>query len=176
PSQNSSDDENPWEGITLNRCLIVAVIIILVSTGVNSMNDALQEYWEMEDGERSTEEADLRHDDLTQGSILEEAQDYLWDTLFWWRRGPQEDDEDLRGFRSKKKLARKRKINLDSEMDGNGEEPEKQLSEEEEEDKEDTGGGKRVKEKNGDGEEEGEIPRRKRRERDEARKREQRQG
>ncbi|KAJ8374400.1 hypothetical protein SKAU_G00049800 [Synaphobranchus kaupii] len=96
PNQHSSDDENPWDWITLNRCLLLSVVVIVVSTGVNSLNETVGVFWEVEDAELTAEELALRHGDVQQGNAPEESS--LWDSLFWWSRrsrdGCDDDDDD----------------------------------------------------------------------------------
>jgi hypothetical protein len=36
--QSLSEVENPWKSITLNRCIVFAIIIVLVSSGVNEIH------------------------------------------------------------------------------------------------------------------------------------------
>ncbi|KAM7388396.1 hypothetical protein PAMP_024572 [Pampus punctatissimus] len=37
--QHLSDVPNPWKGITMNRCLVLALVVLLVSSGVNELHD-----------------------------------------------------------------------------------------------------------------------------------------
>lgn len=36
--ENLSDVPNPWKGITMNRCLVLALVVLLVSSGVNELH------------------------------------------------------------------------------------------------------------------------------------------
>lgn len=47
--QSLKEVENPWKGITLNRCIVLAIIIVLVSSGVNEVHDALEVFLEEND-------------------------------------------------------------------------------------------------------------------------------
>lgn len=36
--ENLNDVPNPWKGFTMNRCLVVALVVLLVSSGVNEVH------------------------------------------------------------------------------------------------------------------------------------------
>ncbi|KAG5851328.1 hypothetical protein ANANG_G00092030 [Anguilla anguilla] len=87
---SSDDDENPLEWLTLNRCILLAVITILVSTGVNTLNETWGEFWGMEEVELTAEELALGGNDVTAGSEPEETESSLWN-LFSWSWGSRYD-------------------------------------------------------------------------------------
>ncbi|KAJ8419058.1 hypothetical protein AAFF_G00005570 [Aldrovandia affinis] len=125
-----SNNENPWEWITLNRCLFMAVIIIVVSTGVNNVNEALEAFWEVEDGEELPEELALRQNGVEQGSTPEQTESFMWDNLFWWSAGPQQDDDEnddgAPGGKSRKRQARRRVARGELGEDEHGEDEEEE--------------------------------------------------
>ncbi|XP_050982157.1 uncharacterized protein LOC127175245 isoform X1 [Labeo rohita] len=89
--QNLTQIETPWEGVTLNRCLIAAITILLLSSGLQRIHDAVR-------GRKDVSE-DLialndRHTLIKRGKITPHEPDTsLWDTLFWWI----DDDDDDEG-------------------------------------------------------------------------------
>lgn len=40
--ENLSDVPNPWKGFTVNRCLVAALVVLLVSSGVNEVHGECQ--------------------------------------------------------------------------------------------------------------------------------------
>lgn len=36
--ENLSDVPNPWKGFTVNRCLVLALVVLLVTSGVNELH------------------------------------------------------------------------------------------------------------------------------------------
>ncbi|KAF0042263.1 hypothetical protein F2P81_005795 [Scophthalmus maximus] len=50
--ENLSDVPNPWKGFTVNRCLVLALVVLLVTSGVNELHDAVGSFVE-ETGIRS---------------------------------------------------------------------------------------------------------------------------
>ncbi|KAL1022994.1 hypothetical protein UPYG_G00035160 [Umbra pygmaea] len=74
--QSLNDVENPWKGITLNRCIVLAIIIMLVSSGVNEVHDALGFLEENDLTQMLFGGSGLRPDGTPQPSAS------LWDSLF----------------------------------------------------------------------------------------------
>ncbi|GLD50354.1 uncharacterized protein AKAME5_002791700 [Lates japonicus] len=72
--ENLSDVPNPWKGITMNRCIVVALVILLVTSGVNEVHEAV-DYFVEETGIRSFFRS------LQDGSITQIS---LWDSFMWW--------------------------------------------------------------------------------------------
>nr|XP_021324042.1 uncharacterized protein LOC108179272 [Danio rerio]XP_021324043.1 uncharacterized protein LOC108179272 [Danio rerio] len=92
--------ERPWEGVTLNRCLIVAITILLLSSGLQRIHDAVR--GRKEDSEELTVLTD-RHTLLRRGKITPQPDSSLWDTLFWWL---DDDDDDEEKSGKHKKVSR----------------------------------------------------------------------
>ncbi|KAK6309120.1 hypothetical protein J4Q44_G00205830 [Coregonus suidteri] len=77
--QSLSEVENPWKGITLNRCIVLAIIIVLVSSGVNEVHDALEVFLEENDlTQMLLGGTDLQPDGTAQPAAT------LWDSLLSW--------------------------------------------------------------------------------------------
>lgn len=36
--ENLSDVPNPWKGFSMNRCIVLALVVLLVTSGVNEMH------------------------------------------------------------------------------------------------------------------------------------------
>ncbi|CAN9500534.1 unnamed protein product [Ophioblennius macclurei] len=72
--ESLNDVANPWKGVTMNRCLVLALVVLLVSSGVQELHEAV-EYVVEETGIRSLVET------LQSGSL---PQISLWDTFMWW--------------------------------------------------------------------------------------------
>lgn len=90
--------EHPWEGVTLNRCLIVAITILLLSSGLQRIHEAIRGQKEV--SEELTVLTD-RHALLRRGKITPQPDSSLWDTLFWWLDDDDDDDEERSGKRKK---------------------------------------------------------------------------
>ncbi|CAN9502886.1 unnamed protein product [Ophioblennius macclurei] len=89
--QNLTPMETPWENVTLNRCLFVAITILVLTSGFQRLNEALRGHRAME------EEEEVRLTTRHRGSIRHRGQTLepdisLWDVMFWWL--PDFDDED----------------------------------------------------------------------------------
>ncbi|XP_065325790.1 uncharacterized protein LOC134620185 [Pelmatolapia mariae] len=86
--ENLSDVPNPWKGFTMNRCLVAALVVLLVSSGVNEVHDAL-DYFVEETGVWSFF-GSLQSASITQVSI--------WDSFTrWW------GSEEVGAIRRRKK-------------------------------------------------------------------------
>lgn len=76
--ENLSDVPNPWKGFTMNRCLVLTLFILLVSSGVNETKEAVDSFVE-ETGIRSF------FGSLVDGSIMGSITQFsIWDNLMWW--------------------------------------------------------------------------------------------
>ncbi|CAM4586177.1 unnamed protein product [Leuciscus chuanchicus] len=91
--QNLTQIETPWEGVTLNRCLIVAITILLLTSGLQRIHEAVR-------GRKDEELSALneRHNLIKRGKITpHEPDSSLWELLFWWF-----DDDDEGSSKSKR--------------------------------------------------------------------------
>ncbi|KAM8890110.1 uncharacterized protein ACB058_013414 isoform 1-T2 [Synchiropus picturatus] len=72
--ESLSDVPNPWKGFTMNRCFVMALVVLLVSSGVQEIHEAVDTFVEATGiGSFVTS---LQDGSLTQVSI--------WDTVTWW--------------------------------------------------------------------------------------------
>ncbi|XP_051557490.1 uncharacterized protein LOC127443050 isoform X2 [Myxocyprinus asiaticus] len=86
--QNLSKIETPWEGVTLNRCLLLVVTILLLTSTLQRINEALRGHKEVSEDFTALNE---RHTLIKRGRLMaHEPEISLWDTLFWWVA----DDDD----------------------------------------------------------------------------------
>ncbi|XP_067308987.1 uncharacterized protein [Pseudorasbora parva] len=93
--QNLTQLETPWEGVTLNRCLIVAITLLLLSSGLQRIHEAFRGRKDVSEELAALNE---RHALIKRWKITPHEPDTsLWDTLFWWL-----DDDDERSRKSKR--------------------------------------------------------------------------
>ncbi|XP_037131740.1 junctional sarcoplasmic reticulum protein 1 [Syngnathus acus] len=91
--QNLSQIETPWENVTLNRCLFVAISILVLTSGFQRLHETLRSRGIAEE----EEEADLT---VRQPTTLRhrgkppQPETTLWEVLFWWLPDLDDDDED----------------------------------------------------------------------------------
>ncbi|KAF7668668.1 hypothetical protein LDENG_00297460 [Lucifuga dentata] len=123
-AENLSQTETPWENVTLNRCLFVAITILVLTSGFQKLHETLH-------GRGPAEEEEIgltvRHlGTLRHRARLSEPEATLREGIFWWLPDVNdEDDEDeqdndakqgkskrLRGLRNRpqpdKKLTKQR--------------------------------------------------------------------
>ncbi|XP_077964705.1 uncharacterized protein LOC144411478 [Gasterosteus aculeatus] len=72
--ENLSEVPNPWKGFTMNRCLVVALVVLLVTSGVSEVHEAVDSFVE-ETGIVSFLGS------LQDGSIFQIS---IWDKFSWW--------------------------------------------------------------------------------------------
>ncbi|XP_059418934.1 uncharacterized protein LOC132154408 isoform X2 [Carassius carassius] len=80
--QNLTQIETLWDGVTLNRCLIAVITILLLSYGLQRIHEAVR-------GRKDVNEELValngRHALIKRGKITPHEPDTSsWDTLFWW--------------------------------------------------------------------------------------------
>ncbi|KAI3375035.1 hypothetical protein L3Q82_021552 [Scortum barcoo] len=109
--QNLTQIETPWENVTLNRCLFVAITILVLTSGFQRLNETLR-------GQRTAEEEEDIGLTVRQSSTLRrrgpqpEPETSLWDVVFWWlpdldgEEDEDEDDEDVDGEVKRRKSKR----------------------------------------------------------------------
>ncbi|XP_036842254.1 uncharacterized protein LOC110530701 isoform X2 [Oncorhynchus mykiss] len=113
--QNLSQIETPWEGVTLNRCLFIAITILLVSTVFQKLHETIK-------GGRGVEEEEydialtvrrsaLRHKVQPQEVVVQTykilsrlsglrnlipdmPETSLYEVLFWWLPDIDDDNEE----------------------------------------------------------------------------------
>ncbi|XP_070989151.1 transcriptional regulator ATRX homolog isoform X2 [Oncorhynchus clarkii lewisi] len=91
--QNLSQIETPWEGVTLNRCLFIAITILLVSTVFQKLHETIK-------GGRGVEEEEydialtVRRSALRHKVQPQEPETSLYEVLFWWLPDIDDDNEE----------------------------------------------------------------------------------
>ncbi|KAK2868939.1 hypothetical protein Q7C36_000810 [Tachysurus vachellii] len=75
PVRSLRDVENPWKGISLNRCILVALAILVLSSGAEMVEEKLEPLFEVVDD----------------GSIPDVYETSWWETLAFWNK----DDDFL---------------------------------------------------------------------------------
>ncbi|XP_012730060.2 uncharacterized protein LOC105934559 [Fundulus heteroclitus] len=106
--QNLTQVETPWENVTLNRCLFVAIAILVLTSGFQRLHETLRSQGAMEE----EEEAGLtmrRSRMLRHRGHLPEPETSLWEVMFWWLpdlddedEEEEDDDEEIKGRKSKR--------------------------------------------------------------------------
>uniref|UniRef100_UPI003AAABD76 uncharacterized protein n=1 Tax=Centroberyx gerrardi TaxID=166262 RepID=UPI003AAABD76 len=89
--QNLTQIETPWENVTLNRCLFVAITILVLTSGFQRLHETLRGQGAAEE----EEEAGLtvrRSGTLRHRRQPPEPETSLWEVMFWWL--PDFDDEE----------------------------------------------------------------------------------
>ncbi|KAK6311052.1 hypothetical protein J4Q44_G00191070 [Coregonus suidteri] len=111
--QNLSQIETPWEGVTLNRCLFIAITILLLSTGFQKLQETIKGGRGVEEEEYdialTVRRSSLRHKVQPQEVVAQThkilsrlsglrnlipnmPETSLYEVLFWWF--PDFDDGD----------------------------------------------------------------------------------
>nr|XP_046178483.1 uncharacterized protein LOC124010150 isoform X2 [Oncorhynchus gorbuscha] len=91
--QNLSQIETPWEGVTLNRCLFIAITILLFSTVFQKLHETIK-------GGRGVEEEEydialtVRRSALRHRVQPQEPEKSLYEVLFWWLPDIDDDNEE----------------------------------------------------------------------------------
>ncbi|XP_023190994.1 uncharacterized protein LOC111608845 [Xiphophorus maculatus] len=91
--QNLTQLETPWENVTLNRCLFVAIAILVLTSGFQKLHETLRGKGTIEE----EEEAGLtmrRSELLRHRGRLPEPETSLWEVMFWWLPDLDDEDED----------------------------------------------------------------------------------
>ncbi|KAM4595922.1 uncharacterized protein ACJ7VT_022509, partial [Polymixia lowei] len=88
--QNLTQIDTPWENVTLNRCLFVAITILVLTSGCQRLHEALR-------GQRMADEEEVGLTVRRSGTLRHrvqppEPETSLWEVIFWWL--PDFDDDD----------------------------------------------------------------------------------
>ncbi|XP_050926037.1 junctional sarcoplasmic reticulum protein 1 isoform X2 [Lates calcarifer] len=112
--QNLTQIETPWENVTLNRCLFVAITILVLTSGFQRLHETLRGQGTVEE----EEEVGLmvrRSGTLRHRRLPPEPETSLWEVMFWWLpdldddEDEEEDDDDgevKRGRSKREAMAR----------------------------------------------------------------------
>ncbi|XP_030016634.1 junctional sarcoplasmic reticulum protein 1 [Sphaeramia orbicularis] len=90
--QNVSQTETPWENVTLNRCLFVAITILVLTSGFQKLHETLRGQGAAEEEEEDVGLTVRNSGSLRRRAYLPEPETSLWEVMFWWL--PDLDDED----------------------------------------------------------------------------------
>ncbi|KAF6723775.1 hypothetical protein FQA47_019473 [Oryzias melastigma] len=86
--ENLQEVRNPWKGFSMTRCLVLTLAVLLLSSGINELHDAV---------DALVEDSGIRS--LSGGlQTVSAAQTSMWDSLMWWWRS-----EDVGAIRRRKK-------------------------------------------------------------------------
>ncbi|XP_008332030.1 uncharacterized protein LOC103395946 [Cynoglossus semilaevis] len=100
-TQNLTQVEVPWENVTLNRCLFVAITLLVITSGFQRLHETLRGRVTVE--EREEMELMLRKTSSIRHRGAPEPETSLWEVMFWWL--PDLNDEDEGKTRKSKKRA-----------------------------------------------------------------------
>ncbi|KAL7866660.1 hypothetical protein AOLI_G00144740 [Acnodon oligacanthus] len=95
PVKSLSEVENPWKGVTLNRCILVAMVVLVVSSGVELVQETLEPLFEVAEEEAGSE---------VQDGDADESEASWWDTFAFWNWRAEDKIDEFR----KKREARQR--------------------------------------------------------------------
>ncbi|XP_023821214.1 uncharacterized protein LOC101163608 [Oryzias latipes] len=99
--QNLAQVETPWESVTLNRCLFVAITILVLTSGFHRLSETLRGQRPVDEEEDGLMRRPLKmlHN---RGQPLQPEKS-LWEVMLWWLPDLDDDAEDngIRRGRSK---------------------------------------------------------------------------
>ncbi|KAG7327771.1 hypothetical protein KOW79_009377 [Hemibagrus wyckioides] len=72
PVKSLSEVENPWKGISLNRCILVALVIVVLCSGVEMVQEKIEPIFEVV-------------------GDTDEFEKGWWDNLALWKWGEEEE-------------------------------------------------------------------------------------
>ncbi|XP_060900462.1 junctional sarcoplasmic reticulum protein 1 isoform X1 [Labrus mixtus] len=90
-SQNLAQIERPWENVTLNRCLFMAITILVLTSGFQRLHETMRGRGPSEEDEE-VELTVRRPGALRHRGQPAEPETTLWEVMLWWL--PDLDDED----------------------------------------------------------------------------------
>ncbi|XP_077470465.1 uncharacterized protein LOC144085267 [Stigmatopora argus] len=85
--------ETPWENVTLNRCLFVAITILVLTSGCQRLHETLRSRGTVDEEEEV--ELAVRHPtSLRHRGKPPQPENSLWEVLFWWLPDLDDDDQE----------------------------------------------------------------------------------
>lgn len=94
--QTTTQPEVPWESVTLNRCLFIAITILVLTSGIQRLHEALHGYKASPDEEEDEYGLIMRrHRALRYRTELHETT--LWELMLSWLPDLDDDDDDDEG-------------------------------------------------------------------------------
>ncbi|XP_066512693.1 nucleolar protein 58-like [Hoplias malabaricus] len=101
PHQNVSQIEVPWEGVTLNRCLFIAITILVITSGCQRLNEVVRGHKDVTEVDTVGTVLNMRHTAARKAWLPPpQSEASLWDTFFWWVS--DDDEEESRRGKSRK--------------------------------------------------------------------------
>ncbi|XP_036412210.1 ATP-binding cassette sub-family F member 1 isoform X2 [Colossoma macropomum] len=101
--QNLAQIEVPWEGVTLNRCLFIAITILVLTSGCQKLNEVVRGSKDGTDVDGIGTALNMRHTLVKKGRLpIPQPETSLWDTFFWWVSDDNDEEEEGRRGRSRK--------------------------------------------------------------------------
>ncbi|KAF4076458.1 hypothetical protein AMELA_G00215460 [Ameiurus melas] len=108
--QNVTQIEAPWEGVTLNRCLFIAITILVLSSGCQRLHEFLRGRKDGRDLEPIGSVLNVRHTAVRKYRLpAPEPETSLWDTYFWWMSDDEDNDDEEGSRRGKSRKATREK-------------------------------------------------------------------
>ncbi|XP_034468432.1 junctional sarcoplasmic reticulum protein 1 isoform X1 [Hippoglossus hippoglossus] len=92
-TQNPAQIETPWENVTLNRCLFVAITILVLTSGFQRLHETLRSQGTSHSQEEEVVGLKVRWSEISRHrGQPSEPQTSLWDLMLLWL--PDLDDEE----------------------------------------------------------------------------------
>ncbi|CAK6952436.1 uncharacterized protein LOC121909150 [Scomber scombrus] len=91
--QNLTNIETPWENVTLNRCLFVAITILVLTSGIQRLHETLRGQGTVEE-EEEVELTVRSSGTLRHRGQPPEPETSLWEVMFWWLPDLDDDDDE----------------------------------------------------------------------------------
>ncbi|XP_026877564.2 uncharacterized protein LOC113584690 [Electrophorus electricus] len=108
-NQNLAQIETPWEGVTLNRCLLVAITILILTSGCQRLHDFVRGRRDGAGIEPTSTALCTRQAELRRGRLAStQPETSLWETFFWWVADDDHDDDKERRRGKLRKVIRER--------------------------------------------------------------------
>ncbi|KAL2097113.1 hypothetical protein ACEWY4_006320 [Coilia grayii] len=106
--QSLSQVEVPFQGVTLNRCLFIAITILVITSGFQRLHETLRGRRNVVEEEEEESGLSLRHSSLRKHHREPEPKNSVWDTFLWWVADDDDDDEKEGGRGRKKRGAQEK--------------------------------------------------------------------
>ncbi|XP_026781537.3 uncharacterized protein LOC113533539 [Pangasianodon hypophthalmus] len=108
--QNVAQIEAPWEGVTLNRCLFIAITILVLTSGCQRLHEVLRGRKDGTGIEPIGSVLNVRHTAVRKYRIpAPEPETSLWDTFFWWVSDDEDNDDEKGSKRGKSRKVTREK-------------------------------------------------------------------
>ncbi|XP_024128929.2 uncharacterized protein LOC112147059 isoform X1 [Oryzias melastigma] len=95
--QSLTQVETPWESVTLNRCLFVAITILVLTSGFQRLSETIRGQKPVDEEEDGLMRRPLQMVN-NRGQPLQPEKS-LWEVMFWWLPDLDDDDDEDDGIR-----------------------------------------------------------------------------